>query len=332
MEQKEITLEEVLDKLLSVIILIKKNYILVGVVMLASVAFGVMTRDDKVYTAKTTILLPSSAASGMLSLASQFGMSNEKGITFEKFKGIASSSTNLKKVLLMDAKIDGKPDKMIHFLMDELELRKANSSLADVDFNQRGMRQDSVLNVVIDLLDKRVQIKETIDELIKVEVTGKNEVLAALMNEELVNQTLLFFDESSVAEDIKTINNLELRRDSTKEELYREEMRLATLKDAAVRTVKSKGYVHMLRSEREFKILNETYVELIKQMQMLSFQIDNNRHNISIVDSPMLPLKGKRRSIAMTSIIFSIVGFIASLLLLIGGPLLLKAFKTVKTA
>ena len=336
LNQKEITLEEVFDKLLLVVSLMKRNYVLIGIIVLLSVVGGILTRGDKIYTSTVTILLPSSAETGVLSLVSQFGGGSKKGVTFKKFKSIAGSSSNLKKVLLSRSEIGDTNDINIHFLIDELELRKLfseqGSSLATVDFNKQGFRQDTVLNYVIKALRERLLIQETIDELIKVEITGKNELLAVIISEEIVNQALAFFDKSSVAEDFHTMENLILRRDSTKALLFREEMHLATLKDAAVRTVKSKGYIALLRSERAFNILNGTYMELIKQITMLSFKIDNSRHNISVVDSPMLPLDGKKKGIVKTSIIFSIIGFVVSILLLIGAPLGLKVFKKVKKA
>ena len=114
--------------------------------------------------------------------------------------------------------------------------------------------------------------------------------------------------------------------------LYKEEMHLAALKDAAVRTIKSKGYVDMLRSERSFNILNETFLELNRQIEVLSFKIANSRHNISIVDKPMLPLKGKRKGIGLTVLIFSIIGFVVGVVLLIGFPIASSVFKKLKKA
>ena len=61
---------------------------------------GVLNRDDETYSAKTTILLPSSNKSRVLSMIGQFGVGDKKEITFGKFKSIASSNSNLKTVLL----------------------------------------------------------------------------------------------------------------------------------------------------------------------------------------------------------------------------------------
>ena len=336
MKQKEFTLEEVFNKVLSVVITIKKNYILITAAMVVFSLVGVLNRDDDTYSAKTTILLPSSNKSGVLSMIGQFGVGDKKEINFGKFKSIANSNSNLKKVLLKEVKIDGVSDKIIHFFIDELELREfyteLGSNLSKVNFDTIGLEQDTVMNYVINLLKKRITINETVDELVEVKTNGKSELLAVTINNNIVAQTIKFFDTFSILDDVKTLKNLETRRDSIKILLNQEEMNLAFLKDAAFRTIKSKGHLELLRSERQFQILDKTYVELIKQMEMISFKIDNNRLNITIVDSPMLPLNGERRGLTTIIILHSFIGFMLSLLLLICYPFGLKAIKKIKSA
>ena len=336
MKQRELTLSEILDKILSIIILLKRNYLLIIIIMSGFSIYGVLNREDEIYTAKTTILLPSSNKSSVLSMIGQFGVNDKKEITFGKFKSIARSNSNLKSVLLKKININNISDKIIHFLMDELELRKtyakSGSDLSNVNFNATGLQQDTVMNYLINQLKKRIIINETIDELIKVETFGKSEYLAVEINNKIVDQTIKFFDDFSVLDDVNTLSNLEKRKDSIQDLLNNEEIKLAFLKDAAFRTVKSKGHLELLRSERQFQILDKTYVELIKQMEIISFKIDNNRINITIVDNPMLPLNGEKKSLTKIIILQSIIGFVLSVLLLIGYPFVSKMIRKIKAS
>jgi uncharacterized protein involved in exopolysaccharide biosynthesis len=336
LKQKEFTISEIFDKIVSIIILLKRNYLLIISIMGGFSFLGVLNRADEIYTAKTTILLPSSNKSSVLSMIGQFGVNDKKEITFGKFKSIASSNSNLKTVLLEEIKINGVSDKIIHFLMDELKLRKfyskSGSNLSKVNFDTIGLKQDTVMNYVINQLKKRLTVKETIGELIQVETFGKSEFLAVEINNKIVSQTVNFFDDFSVLDDVNTLKNLKKRRDSIKNLLNQEEIQLAFLKDAAFRTVKSKGHLELLRSERQFQILDKTYVELIKQMEIISFKIDNNRLNITIIDNPMLPLNGERKSLTLIILFHSLIGFATSLLLLIGYPFILKGIKKIKSA
>ena len=274
-----------------------------------------------------------------MSLATQFGIGGQEGITFDKFKSVATSDFIMDKVLMSTAMVkvkDKKPslDLIGHHLMSELKLReswKNKPNLAKVNLNLKGSSQDTVKATLLKSIKSMVTVSENKEKLIVINVISKNENLAYAINKSIVAQTVDFFKKSAVSSDEHTLEIIQNKLDSIKSELYQNENRYADRKDNSFQTVKIKGHVDLLRIERNIKLLNEMYVEAIKQHEMINFKILNNTPSIQLVDSPSYPLEIKKRSRLLVGIGLAFVGFFLTLIALKGFEFYQSLMEKVKS-
>jgi len=259
-----------------------------------------------------------SSGGGILSLAAaSLGLGTQDGIDFDKFNALAHSEIVKDKVLLKEGVIDGKSDLIAHHIIDDFKLRSAwadNPNFANIDFNEKGPVQDTVIVFLKMAMSKMYSVSETKEKFIIVKTWGGNQELAILLNKTIVSEVNNFFSERVLSKDLDTKRIVENKIDSIKKELFTNEILFADLKDQSTRMVKSRGHLDLLRAKRNVKILNEMYIEAIKQYEILSFRILNYNHSVDVVDSPKLPLRDTRKSFVHTGMVYSISGSLMCML------------------
>ena len=86
----------------------------------------------------------------------------------------------------------------------------------------------------------------------------------------------------------------------------------ADIIDHSVNMVKTAGLLEKRRSERDLRILNEMYIEIMKQLEIMNFKLLDKKSAIHVLSSPRYPLVSKKPSLIVSVIIGSFLGFVLS--------------------
>jgi hypothetical protein len=316
MPNEYITLKDLLITIRKFLLELKKN---IFIILAFSIIFGIVGyvwKSKPVYEASALSMLKNErSAGGLFNLAaSQLGLSSDENISFEKINGVGNSGYLKSLVLQSKGIVNGKEDYIINHLIEAYQLRKSlgidDNKL--VDFSRIGEKQDSIISKMKLFIESKYKIIETKDKFVEIKVGLINPELSILLTNALIINIIEYFKEISINKDLKAETILTLKKDSIREELLIAEQIFADMKDKSYHTVKSKGYLELSRAERKVKILNEIYIESLKQLEMIRFKVLNHKSNIDIVEVSVLPLKNTAMSSLKKSVIFFLLGFLLS--------------------
>lgn len=322
MDKQDISIIDLVLALRKVIRLIKQKIVFLLSVVLLFCLIGFFFKREKEFVAKTSLLLNSnkSTGGGLMNLASEFGVITQEGVDFDKFKNIIKSDYILTKILLSSGFVDYNDDLIIHHLRANVNIsanKLRNSTMSTLDFNKNGLGQDTAMLFFRPFISKMISVSETEGSLTLIQVRSSNADLAILISKVAIKEAIKFYKKISTSDEVETYKILEQKADSIKKELYAKEQVFATLKDNSFQTVKRVGYLEILRADRNIRVLNEMYLEVMKQKEMVNFKIQNNNPSIKILDTPSLPLTNKESSYLYLLIVFGFIGLIIGLALII---------------
>ena len=310
MIEKRIGISDAIIVVKDLIALTKKKIVIISIVGVGFflIGFFLLKPSDK-FVATTSIMLKSSSAQGgLLNLASQFGLDNNQGITFEKFKGIATSNRIIKQTIQSTFIFENEEIVVGKFLIDTLHLWEDKPEFSQVDFAKVSNQRDTVINHLATVLKGMITIAENEEELVVLNVTSSYELYSKHVNDILLKSTIRFFKESAMNTDLRSKRIIQKKLDSINDVLFTTENAYAKLKDESFMTVKTQGYIELLRLERQMKILNEMLVETTKQNEIYAVKVLNSTPSIDIVDTPEFPITNTRRSRVVLSLILFMVG------------------------
>ena len=320
----EISLKDIVLKVVYLVKLIKKNIIVFSLIVLGCLVLSYFIPSHVKYSSKSTLMFNTGGSNNkLLSLASNFGFGgSDNVVSFEKYKNIATSKMLLDKIFYKSVEINGKIDLLGHHIIDNFGWRKdwkeTRPSLANIDLNRRDAKTDTVLSYMYGPVLGQLDISQDDGDLVIVSFTSENENIALEFNKFLVKECIDFFYESYLDKDIQTRNIIKSRLDSIKRDLNSADFKYSNLKDKSYKTVKAIGYIDILRAERELRILTEMLVEAKKQFEIINFKVLNANDSIQKIDAPIYPLPFSVISLSLKLFIgFSAGLFFASLFILI---------------
>ncbi len=316
MENKRYTLEELILLLRNYVLIIKKNIILISIVSTIFISLFVIFRTET-YNAQSSLFLKSSKSSRIFSLASSFGLGADTEVNYDKIKSVAESDYIIKKVLFSSVTINNKKDILINHLIDEKKLRlkwaKNRPDLINIKMEEEGFIQDSICLEFINMIKLSTKVNENKEKLIEIQTTNKKENYAVEINKLLVQLTLEFFKDIEINDELKTKEYIKHRLDSVQNKLLTKENEYAVFSDQTFSLVKSQGLLERKRIERELRILNEMYIELVKQLELINFKVLDKKSSIQLLNSPNYPLKPKKRSLVISVVLGGMLGFFLSI-------------------
>lgn len=295
MKKDEYKLTDLISILLMHFALLKRNWLyIVGTCVVFSV-LGIVLRPDKEYQAEAVIMLNESDGGGLLSVASEFGLGSSQTVTFEKFVGVAKSFTAFKTVLLKEVEVKGDSRLFIDYVIESKGIRKENkwaldSMLTKISFKNAGYKQDSVLKDLYNTLKESIDVTENREKMIVLTTSDVDPVVSLLMNQLLVDYIGNFFESLETQSDLNTQSALQTKLDSVVEELRFFEKTLAQRADNSFMVVKREGLIDRARAERQVRVLNEIYVELVKQLEIINFRVMEKKPALEVIDPAGYPL------------------------------------------
>lgn len=283
-----------------------------------------------VYISKYSFILNENEGGATLNLASLAGIAGISGlggstnnVNEDKLLYIANSRQLIGKSLLDKYFINGKSTQLINHFIDIYELSKSfssDTSLASFSyFNNQSItnlnyKENKVLDMVIKIInDKKLLTIDTKKKtgiviqsagIIAMDFKSINEEFSKNFIESLYKNLSEYYVNKTIQRQFKNYILIQNRVDSIRNLLYEKENYAANISDRNLKVVKMVGKVDLERNKRDIQMLSLMYAEVLKNLEVSKFNLDNQTPFFQPVDQPTLPLEMKKKS----KLTFSLIG------------------------
>lgn len=329
-DEDEVILTDLARNIVNLLGVIKKQIKwIIPITGVLAITCGVLVRkmSDAKYVAVSTFLFEgneNAMPSGLGNMASMLGLGGMGGgMDEDKLAFIIQTNKIVGEAFHKRAKINGKDDLLINHYVREYKLNEKWCEkfdyACDIDFNDQAPQLDSLRNVTILMLKKKMGIKVSGEGVISLRIESKNKELSTIINKNILDAVIVHFNRYSAEKDKKTYSHLQSRVDSIKNELSKIEMEYAKILDNSMMKTRAIGKIDEYRLKREIEILSIMYSEGVKNIELAKFNVLNNSKIIQILDTPnSRTLKDERKGLIFNLVLFSMlfafisVGFVVS--------------------
>jgi hypothetical protein len=276
---------------------------IIGISFLFSLGgyFIIKFKEPKYAATLTFALEQESTSSGLLALASQFGMSlgsDGGGLSGENLLALMKSRRIIEEVLLSPVLVNGDTTRLINqYVRTCPELKESWDSLGIQPItclSCYNKQQDSAMGAIIHEITEETLGVSKIDEqqsFVTVSYNGHDEIFAGRFVELLTQKAIEFYIHSKMANSHANIAKLEKRVDSVSAELQAAMFGYASAQDQNTFTVQSAAKVPSLQKQIKVTMLTTLYGELVKNLELSKTIAAREEPIITIIDRPHYPLR-----------------------------------------
>jgi uncharacterized protein involved in exopolysaccharide biosynthesis len=340
-ENDEISLKELIQKIQELIAYLKTQWILIiGIAALGGIIGFVYASFQKPsYLATTTFVLEEDkGGGGAMSLASSFGFDLGGGgggglFTSSNIIELMKSRLVVEKTLLNPVQIAGKEISLADYYIQINQLKEGwakKPSLANINFpvnadrTKFSLEQDSILygissgltknNLVIAQKDKKVSI-------ISLTVKTENELFSKLFCEQLLKETSDFYIETKSKKSRLNVDILQHQADSIRAELNGAITGVAAASDNVYNLNPAFNVKRTPSTRRQVDVQANTAIltQLVAQLELSKVSLRKETPLVQLIDRPILPLEkdkvGRFKSLVLGGFL---AGFLTVLYLVFG--------------
>lgn len=297
-------------------------FLVVGLLSgLAGIVYSTYTRPK--FQSRATFALDDGDANrigNILNLASQFGLNINSGKSLfagDNIIEIIKSRKIIEEVLLTVDTFNHQPYTYLQYFIEKSKDNQPKISFpAGVKREQLSYQQDSVLKkyyqdfvrnlIIADRPDKKLSIYE-------VRITTPDEELSKKFTDKILDVTNRFYTEIRTKKSLQTLQILEERVGSMKQNLNKSFSKRADIQDANINPVFESAGVPVLKQQSNIQVYGAAYAELFKNLELARFQYLNEIPIMQIIDTPAYPLEKIKMGKIKAAVLFA---FLAELLVL----------------
>lgn len=297
----------------------KKILIIINIILVF--CLGYFTKKEKQYEASTSIFLNTPKGSGLMSLATKFGIGGNNGLSYDKLIGLISSADARIFMLKSIVNIDGVNDYMInHYTkiekIDE-KWKEKKPELLDIDFSTNGKIQDSLITALSRKLKRNIIVNQESQGFITIKTKSENEDFAFNLNQLLCEFLKNQIKSSELQTDITSLHYLKIKKDSLDKVINELQYRLAKVFDETKNSIKMQGQIEKMTLENDLFTLNKLRSDLIVNLELTSYNVNSYSFPLTFFDQPRYPLESSKLSLIILIILSLIIGFILSVFIII---------------
>lgn len=318
-----------------------KSIVLISILG-ASLGFYIAKISVPKYNAKSTFMVSSpkggSQLSSLLGMASSLGLgSGSSEMSIESVSEVIISDRIVLNALLHKQIIKENPTCLGNYFIETFGLRKKwqkeNKPYKDFKFtgtkafklsNNENRLAKLVLRPVKNLLNVDFEKQSNI---ITISCKSVDPTFSNLFTNTLIEKLTSFYVNKATQNERETFEILTSKTDSIKTVLQESEVELAKLKDNSFKTVKAIGRLKEMQLEREIGILSVMYSTSVSNVEMARVNLLQKKPFIQIIDEPILPLTGVKKSLVISIIIWAFLFFFFTVCFLIAKTEILNALK-----
>jgi hypothetical protein len=330
----EISLKELILKIKEIWQYLLTKWVIIVIIGLSSAALGLVYSLIKTpeYEAKLSfsVIEKGSTTGGNLSaLAGQLGFnigSSGGGV----FSGnnmieLLQSRNLIERTLLSEVTVNKKCCRLIDYYRelnppeDEDDPSIAISYPLQLDREHFTREQDSLLYVLGQAIttDKLAIDKQKKDvDIINLSFVNEDELFAKLFTEKLISIVSEFYIQTKTKNTKVNLEMMEARADSVKREYEKALIEQAIYSDENMNPSKHIVRVEQQKIQTTIQITGTTYIELVKNIEILKLDLAQQTPLIQVIDTPIMPLEiqklGKIKGIILGGFLggFLIVGWL----------------------
>lgn len=307
--------------------------------------FAYASFQKPVYYARLSFLLNENEQSQSLNLSSLAGLAGISGmsggnVNEEKLLFIANSRFLMGTALLQEAEIGGANNLMVNHFIDLYNMSadfKSDTALKEFSYFTHKRLEDlnyaenKIMDKILKIITEGKQF--TVDSkkksgivsqysgVIILEYKSFNEVFAKTFVEILYTHLSKYYTNKTIQRQLKNYALIKERADSIQEVLHSKENYGAQMFDDNIGVIKMQGIVELERNKRDIGMLSLMYGEVLKNLEVAKFTLENQTPVFQTIDLPTYPLEKKKMSRLYAAITFAaIAGFCFFIWLLIKNP------------
>ncbi|NOT36018.1 MAG: hypothetical protein HOP11_01410 [Saprospiraceae bacterium] len=269
------------------------------------------------YVAKSSFMLNESGGdnSGISAILGQFGIATPgQNVSLQKIIEIAKTRLISEKVFLTKGVVNGKEDFMGNHFIASLDavgewcpssFFKKDDPLKSFRFNQTDISKFSNLEatalkklhlIFLKKLETSFNEKTGIMEMATV---IPDQDLSYELSNKMFDELSRFYIDKTVERQQETYNKLKFKVDSIRGLMNRKDYSLANLKDTYRSTWTYQDVVPQAQTDRDIRTLNMIYAEVLKNLEIASFTLQNQTPFIQALDLPIKPLEVRKPNLFM---------------------------------
>ena len=284
-----------------------------------------------------------SSLSGAMNLAAQFGFGMGTGQNMfdgDNILEILKCRRIVEKVFLCIDTFNGKPTTLIEFYLKESGLKSAlnnKKELKNISFpigvtkEKLTYLQDSILYLAFTGFAKEELIVARPDKklsIFEVRIISTNEKFAKIFTDRLVEETSFFYTEITSKKDRETLEILEQRVASLKNNVSQSIESKASTQDANVNPAFAQAQSPLLKQQYNMQAYGEAYKEMFKTLELARYQYLKKIPLLQIIDFADYPMKRTKQSKLKTALVFSVFTCLALLFILFVFSFIPEKIKT----
>lgn len=335
MQKKSVELNDIgkLFKNIYNLLLSKWKIIVIIGFLGAILGFGFAQFQKPIYISKYSFILNENDGSASLNLSSLAGLAGIAGlaggsnnVNEDKLLYMANSRQIIGNTLVEKAIINGEEKLMANHFIDIYKLEKgfkSDTSLENFtyfihpDLDKFSYQENKVLDIIIkNINDNKLLFIDTKKKtgiviqsagIIAMEFKSINEEFSKYFIENLYKNLSDFYTNRAIQRQFKNYILIKGRADSIKSVLFDKENYGADIFDRNVKVVRMAGKIDLERTRRDVQMLSLMYAEVLKNLEIAKFTLDNQTPFFQTVDKPTLPLEKKKISRLISAILGSII-------------------------
>ena len=335
MEKKSVELNDIGKLFKNIYKLLLSKWIIIIIVGLCGgiLGFGFAQFQKPIYISKYSFILNENDGNASLNLSSLAGLAGIAGlaggsnnVNEDKLLYLANSRQIIGNTLVEKATINGEEKLMVNHFIDIYKLAKGFKSdtsletfnyFVHADLDKFTYQENKVLDLIIKnivegkqlFIDTKKKTGIVIQSagIIAMEFKSINEEFSKYFIENLYRNLSDYYTNRTIQRQFKNYSLIKQRADSIKMVLFEKENYGASIFDRNIKVVRMLGKVDLERTKRDIQMLSLMYAEVLKNMEIAKFTLDNQTPFFQTVDKPTLPLEKKKVSRLFSAVVGSII-------------------------
>lgn len=249
------------------------------------------------------------------------------GVNEEKLLFLAGSRFIIGTTLLNPVNINGRDQLLGNYFIDAYGLQKGFASdsvlkgftyFHHTSLDSLTLQENKALDKILKIFSNNQLLKITGKKktglvsqnsgIITVDFVSKSEIFSHAFVEQLFSNISKYYINKSIQRQERNYFLIKHRADSLRGILFSTEISGADYLDQNVNIAKMAARVKLERTRRDVELLNLMYAEVLKNLEIAKFNLENQTPMLQLIDRPTFPLEVQKESKIIMGILGGIVG------------------------
>lgn len=334
-----ISIYDIIANVKKILFVIKTSYKTIALVTIVfgCIGFVYAYYNKPIYKAHLSFILNENEStnlnlSSLSGLAGLAGGSISGGVNEDKLLFLSNSRFLIGTTLLTKVKIEKEDHLLINYFIDKYDVQKTfknDEFLADFTYFRNSNldsltdQENKVIDIVTRFFDKNQLLKVEGKKkaglvaqnagIVNIDFASIDEVFAKVFVDHLYKNINKYYVNKTTQRQYRNYNLIKDRADSLEILLLSKEASGASIIDQNVNLSKMRARLTVERNKRDLELLNLMYAEVLKNLEISKFSLENQTPLLQVIDKPTYPLLKEKKSKIKFGILGGIIGAFLSL-------------------